>query len=389
MSQNNNNSQIKKEIHFEELSQVEKGKVQFQKTLKAYLTVILGTLIYSFGVVWILRLGGFFSGGATGASQLIVGLFEKFSPGTDVTKFMSNNLGTFILLINLPLFILGWRGVSKQFVMLTAVSIVLQTLVMNLLSTYTVSPFIFLIQDGAIQGLANGYNEVTLQTYGVSAEVLEFLKVESTDLIEILKSGQLNILKTDLSYASQQFFLAHMSTGTRLLLAVIGGFVCGLGAALCLKAGGSTGGMDIVANFLQVKKQLPFTKIQSTVDTIIILSSIIISVENVLFTLVRLVVYMTTIDRFYNIYKTNRIEIVTTHGEEVKTALLKYLKHGLTLYEGIGGYTGNAKTTIVVYASVYETPLYVEAVKEIDSKAFISVTKTKMIKGNYVQKTIN
>ena len=92
MSQNNNNSQIKKEIHFEELSQVEKGKVQFQKTLKAYLTVILGTLIYSFGVVWILRLGGFFSGGATGASQLIVGLFEKFNPGTDVTKFMSNNI---------------------------------------------------------------------------------------------------------------------------------------------------------------------------------------------------------------------------------------------------------------------------------------------------------
>ena len=188
MSQNNNNSQIKKEIHFEELSQVEKGKVQFQKTLKAYLTVILGTLIYSFGVVWILRLGGFFSGGATGASQLIVGLFEKFNPGTDVTKFISNNLGTFILLINLPLFILGWRGVSKQFVMLTAVSIVLQTLVMNLLSTYTVSPFIFLIQDGAIQGLANGYNEVTLQTYGVSAEVLESLKVESTDLIEILNA---------------------------------------------------------------------------------------------------------------------------------------------------------------------------------------------------------
>jgi uncharacterized membrane-anchored protein YitT (DUF2179 family) len=98
---------------------------------------------------------------------------------------------------------------------------------------------------------------------------------------------------------------------------------------------------------------------------------------------------MTTIDRFYNIYKTNRIEIVTTQGEEVRTALLKYLKHGLTLYEGVGGYTGSAKTTIVVYASVYETPLYVEAVKEIDSKAFISVTKTKMIKGNYVQKTIN
>lgn len=388
MSQSSNNSQIKKEIHFKELSEVEQGKVRFKKDLKAYLTVIVGTLIYSLGVVWILRLGGFFSGGATGASQLIVGLFEKFSPGTNVTKFISHNLGTFVLLINLPLFLLGWKGVSKKFVILTAVSIILQTIVMNLLSAYTISPFVFLIQDGAIQGLVNGYNDTTLQTYEISKEVIEFLRVDSTDLIEIIRSGRFNISQTALSLDAQYFFTAHMSTGTRLLLAVIGGFICGLGAALCLKAGGSTGGMDIVANYFQVQKQWPFTKIQTTVDTIIILSSAIISVENVLFTLVRLVVYMTTIDKIYNIYKTNRIEIVTSKPEEMRVALLTYLGHGLTIYSCVGGYTGTSKSTIVVYASNYETPLYVEVVKEVDEKAFISVTKSNLIRSNYVQKTI-
>ncbi len=388
MSQNSNKD-IKNEIHFKELSQVEQEKVQLKKKIKAYIGVILGTIIYSVGVVWILRLGGFFSGGATGASQLIVGLFEKFNPNGDVTRFMSNNLGTFIMLINLPLFLLGWRGVSKHFVILTAVSIILQTVIMNLLSMYTISPFVLVIQDGAIQGLVNGYNEVTLETYGVTKEVLEFLRVDSSDLIEIIRSGRFNIAQNDLSYQAQAFFKENMSTGTRLLLAVIGGFVCGLGAAICLKSGGSTGGMDIVANYLQVKKQLPFTKIQSTVDTIIILSSVIISIENVLFTLVRLVVYMTTIDRVYKTYKTNRIEIVTSKSEEVKVALLTYLGHGLTIYQCVGGYTNSQKATIVVYASSYETPLYVEAVKEVDEKAFISVTKTLMIKGNYVQKSIN
>ena len=385
----NINKDIKNEIHFKELSQEEKDKVQLKKKIKAYLGVIFGTIIYSVGVVWILRLGGFFSGGATGASQLIVGLFEKFSPGTDTTRFISNNLGTFILLINIPLFLLGWKGVSKHFVILTAVSIVLQTVIMNLLSMYTISPFVLLVQDGAIQGLVNGYNENTLEVYGVAKEVLEFLRVDSTDLIDIIRSGTFNIYKSDLAFNAQNFFTAHMSTGTRLLLAVIGGFVCGLGAAICLKSGGSTGGMDIVANYLQVKKQLPFTKIQSTVDTIIILSSVIISVENVLFTLVRLVVYMTTIDRVYKTYKTNRIEIVTTKAEEIRVALLTYLGHGLTIYQCVGGFTNSSKSTIVVYASSYETPLYVEAVKEVDPKAFISVTKTLMIKGNYVQKTIN
>ena len=208
-------------------------------------------------------------------------------------------------------------------------------------------------------------------------------------MIDVIRSGNFNIYKSDLAYEAQNFFSAHMSTGTRLLLAVIGGFVCGLGAAICLKAGGSTGGMDIVANYLQVKKQLPFTKIQSTVDTIIILSSVIISVENVLFTLVRLVVYMTTIDRVYKTYKTNRIEIVTSKPEELRVALLTYLGHGLTIYQCVGGFTNNQKATIVVYASSFETPLYVEAVKEVDEKAFISVTKTLEIKGNYVQKTIH
>lgn len=385
----NTNKDLKNEIHFKELSQVEQEKVQFKKKVKAYIGVILGTIIYSLGVVWILRLGGFFSGGATGASQLIVGLFEKFNPNGDVTKFMSNNLGTFIMLINIPLFLLGWRGVSKHFVILTAVSIILQTVIMNLLSMYTISPFVLVIQDGAVQGIVNATSDSVLETYGVSREILEFLRVDSSDLIEIIRSGRFNIYQTDTAYQAQAFFKENMSTGTRLLLAVIGGFVCGMGAAICLKAGGSTGGMDIVANYLQVKKQLPFTKIQSTVDTIIILSSIVISVENVLFTLVRLVVYMTTIDRIYKTYKTNRIEIITSKGEEVKTALLTYLGHGVTIYQCVGGYTNSQKQTIVVYASSYETPLYVEAVKEVDEKAFISVTKTLMIKGNYVQKSIN
>ena len=40
----NNNTDLKKEIHFKELTQVEQGKVQIKKTIKAYLKVILGTI---------------------------------------------------------------------------------------------------------------------------------------------------------------------------------------------------------------------------------------------------------------------------------------------------------------------------------------------------------
>lgn len=372
------NEQLKKEIHYVELSPEEKKSFSRKKDIKAFSMVILGTIIYSLGVVWILRLGGFFSGGVTGASQLIVGLVETFCTDVNVINMISNNLGTFVLLINIPLLCFGWRGVSKRFVILTLVSIIIQTLVMNILSATTISPFVLLIKDSAVAGHLDTTNETVLNLLGNNAQ----------GIFDIFKAEHFTILKTDDTMLAQVLFAEHMSSGTKLLLAIIGGLVCGLGAAMCLKAGGSTGGMDIVANYLQIKKQIQFTKYQSMVDVTIILLSSIISVENVMFTIVRLIFYMRIIDSYYKIYKTDRIEIVTSKGEAVRTALLKYLKHGCTIYNCYGGFTMNPKDTIVVYASNYETPLYVHAVKEIDPNAFISVTKTKTLKGNFVQKTI-
>ena len=373
--------QLQKEIHFIELSEEEKQKLQIRKTIKSYLTVILGTFIYSLGVVWILRIGGFFSGGATGASQLIVGLFEKFAKNKDIINAISNNLGTFILLINIPLFFIGWRGLSKKFVILTAVSIILQTLIMNFLSKYTISPLCLLINDTSVAGNVG-------RDLLVSETVRNLLNNDAAGLIDIFRKSGFTILKNADTELAQELFKTYMTTGTRLVLAIIGGIVCGSGAALCLKAGGSTGGMDIIANYLQVRKQISFTKVQTTVDTIIICSSAIISVENVLFTVIRLMFYMRSIDTIYKIYKTNRIEIITTKGEEMRVALLKYLGHGVTMYKCVGGFTMEGKDSIVVYASNFETPLYVQASKEVDPNAFVTVTKTKVVRSKYVQKTI-
>ena len=107
--------------------------------IKSTMLVVLGTIIYCFGVVWILQLGGFFSGGVTGASQLIVGLIEKFGGPKSIRGY----LGVFVGLINLPLLIVGYRGVSKHFVILTIISIVLQTVLISIIANLSISPFIY------------------------------------------------------------------------------------------------------------------------------------------------------------------------------------------------------------------------------------------------------
>lgn len=323
--------------------------------VKATIMVVVGTIIYSFGVVWILQLGGFFSGGVTGASQLIVGLIEKFC---DV-KQIRGYLGILIGIINVPLLIFGWRGISKHFAILTLVSIVIQTVLMSIISNFTISPFIYLIKDG------NGVGE---------------------GIVDIFVNKTMDISHN--AIALEDAFRENMSSGVRLLLAIIGGLITGLGSGLCLKGGGSTGGIDIISNYLVMKKRTPFTKFQFATDITIITASSLISVENVLYTIIRLIFYVKVLQAVYQTYQTVRIEVITEQALEIKEALLKRFYHSMTIYDAIGGYTNANKKVIEIYAMNFETEEYIKIINDIDPKAFVIITKVKTIRGNYVQRTV-
>ena len=168
-------------------------KCEKKKMRKSIILVVLGSVIYSFGVVWLLQLGGYFSGGVTGVSQLIVGLIEKFGGSTAIRGY----IGLFVAIINIPLLMIGWRGVSKHFAILTVVSIAIQSILMSLISNVTVSPFIYLLSDGGNVG---------------------------GGLIDAFK-GDFNILHNPTTVALENAFRANMQPGTRLLLAIIGGLI--------------------------------------------------------------------------------------------------------------------------------------------------------------------
>ena len=88
-----------------------------RRTIEMTAILTLGTFIYSVGVVWLLNCGEFFAGGITGISQLLSHIFFG-----EVSPLLS----IFIPLLNIPLFILGWKSISKKFAFLTAVSVILQ-----------------------------------------------------------------------------------------------------------------------------------------------------------------------------------------------------------------------------------------------------------------------
>lgn len=348
-----------------------KGFTSFLKSAKPYIMVIIGTMVYCFGISWVLQLIGIVSSGVTGISQLIVGVLNKYELAQNADKYT----GTLILLINIPLVAFGWRGVSRKFAILTTVSIVFQFIFLNLLNSYTISPLVFLLGDGK-QVAFEGFTF----TYGVANGhdgILDVLSALSNvfydpDKIAIVKTG----------------FAENIGIGEKVLLAFVGGLITGFGIAMALKNGGSTGGMDVIANYLAKAKRINFTRLSSIVDSSIIGLSALLSVEGMLLAVIRIVISIKTIDQLYASYKITRLEVVTTKAEEIREEIIKKFTHSTTIYDAIGGYTHSPKKVMVVCVSKYEVEEYVNIIKKIDPQAFIVTAKVKILKSNFIQRSM-
>lgn len=334
------------------------GFRKFVKTIKPYVMVIFGTVIYCFGISWVLQLTGIVSSGITGMSQLIVGVIGKYFPAV---KNADKYTGYLIMLINVPLIAFGWRGVSKKFAILTIISIVCQTIVITLLNTFTISPLVSILngdESNSVSGILDLIGKINI--------------FESSENIAKLKTE----------------FATSASMGDKLILAILGGLITGTGLGIALKNGGSTGGMDIISNYLVTKKRINFTKIPSIVDGTIIALSSLLSVQGMLLAIVRIVMSLKTIDQIYSSYKITRIEIVTTKVDEIREELLKKFTHSLTIYDAVGGFEMKNKKAIVIYVSKYEVEEYATIVKKIDPHSFISTSKVKIVKSHFVQRTM-
>jgi uncharacterized membrane-anchored protein YitT (DUF2179 family) len=281
------------------------------RNTKTIVATILGTTIYCMSVVWILDLGGFYAGGLTGLSQLITTALGAMD--------IKVSISVFVFILNIPMLIIGIRGVSKRFSLLSALSIGLQVLLIYLFEQMVVKGF------NPILGLSND----------------------------------------------------------RILLAIIGGLGTGIGCGLCLRSGSSSGGMDILSQYLSIKKNIPFTKISLTLDFIIITLGGLVAndITVAIFTIVRLISHIITLEKIHTIYNYIKITIYTSEKDAMREALIARFNHGITIYEATGGYTNQIKYVFESVVSSYETEEYRMIAKNIDKNVFITYSSISSVYG--------
>ncbi len=169
-----------------------------------------------------------------------------------------------------------------------------------------------------------------------------------------------------------------------LLAAIFGGAINGIAIGIVFYAGGSTGGIDIIAKIINKYTGIPISRILLTTD-FIVLSIVAVIFGKVIFmyTLISLVISSKMIDIIQvGIYSAKGITIITTKEDEIRKRIMEDTGRGITLIDAKGGYTQKEIGMLYCVVGQYQLIRVKTIVKEVDPSAFMIVADVHEVIGN-------
>ncbi|UCZ53881.1 YitT family protein [Bacillus shivajii] len=183
---------------------------------------------------------------------------------------------------------------------------------------------------------------------------------------------------------SMQYIPVVEITQDALLSAVFGGVLTGVGVGLIVKYYGSTGGFDVVGLLITQKRDLPLGFIIFVLNSgVVFISGFIFGWELALYTMASIYITGIVIDRIHTRHIKVSLMVVTDRGEELQTELLSKLVRGITVIEGKGAYSKAPREVLYTVISRYELAMVFGLIKEVDPNAFVSVSETLEVMGNF------
>ena len=270
---------------------------------KIFLLTLAG-FINAFGITVFLSPVKLYDSGISGTSMLL----SQITPG-----YLS--LSLFLIILNVPLFILGYKKQGKLF---------------TIYSLYTVAIYSFgawLIND---------------------------------------------VLPVDVSFASP------LAGNDLLLCALFGGIISGIGSGLTIRLGGAIDGIEVMAVIFAKRLGMTvgtFVMIYNVILYVIcgiILNSWILP----LYSIVTYAAGLKTIDFIVEgIDRSKAAMIITSRPKEVCDVLMAEFETGVTKISATGGYSNQEKTLVYFIVDRFQISKMKDLVHEIDEGAFITITE--------------
>lgn len=298
--------------------------------------VVIATLIYGIGLSWFLEVSEkrMYAGGIPGVAQLIVDFLKITKVYPNVEAATGTIMFITIIVLNIPIILLGWFGVSKRFTIYSIISVILQ------------------------------------------ATIIGFIKIEIFKGID------------------------------DLMLAIFGGSLVGVGVGISMKYGTSTGGFDIISQYISLKRGRSVGLISTIFNFVLMLIGAIlfgVAESNAqgsitlganlaggifLFSLVRLFATMILTDKIHTSYNYLEFNIITDQAEDMVQGIIEELYRGATIFDARGGYAFNEKSMVYLIVMNFERAKLLAVIKRYDPNAFIVMKPVSSIHGNFSKKTV-
>lgn len=172
-------------------------------------------------------------------------------------------------------------------------------------------------------------------------------------------------------------------TDDLLLCTIFAGLGIGIALGIVLRAGASTGGMDIPPLVLQKLFRIPVSGSMYLFDfLILLLQAIIRPVENILYGILLVLVYTIVLDKMLLLGSTRtELKIISSKSEELCEAIQTQVDRGVTLLNGEGGYLHEEKQLVLSVISNRELIKVERLVHEIDPECFMIVSRVSEVRG--------
>ena len=271
-----------------------------KESLYQYAVITLGALVLALGQLVFIKPLHIPLGGVSGVA-LVVNYLWKLP------------IGLVSIVLNLPLFVLGWRTMGREFFYKTVYATVVNSIFLDILDP-----------------------------------ILPAFPVEM------------------------------------LLAALYGGIVMGAGYGLLFRAGGTSGGIDIVSKWLNGKKDIPVGTTNFIINIFVIIGSAAIygNPDSALYALVTSYVSSVVIDKMvYGMDAQKSALIITGKPVEVSRGIMEQLHRGATIEDVHGAYSHEQKALIITVLGRTQALALRRFIHNTDPHAFMIITRSTEIVG--------
>ena len=168
-----------------------------------------------------------------------------------------------------------------------------------------------------------------------------------------------------------------------VLCTIFSGLGIGAALAIVIRAGASTGGMDIPPLVLQKWFRWPVSVTMMVFDVAIVLGQIPFSpLPQVLYGIVMILTHTIVMDKMLMMGESRtEVKLISERSEELCKAILSQLDRGVTILNGAGGYTHEPAAVLLSVVSNRELPKLERLVHDIDPACFLIVSRVTEVSG--------